>query len=384
MKLPSIFSGTDRQAAREFSRLEPAFRDIVFYSEGAGDWPHLGPIVETLLNEHGRKVAYLSSDPADPGLRLKHELLRALDIGTGSTRTVLFRTIECREFVMTIPDLQNMWLKRSVHPVHYTYVFHSTNSTHTSYRKGAFDHYDTIMCVGPYHVDEIRRTEEIYGLKPKELVEAGSVKLDTVMHQFAGLPRRPEPNDPPEVLVASTWGQGSMIEGPVGEQVLRTLVDAGFSTVLRLHPMTVRHHPDLPARLLAAFSDRPLFRLEQDMSATESWLRSDVMVSDWSGAATEYAFALEKPVIFIDTPQKIRNSDWHQLGYPAFEDRVRSEVGTVVADLNPPQLLHTTNELLSGNVRKRIAAVRAESLFNPGRSAVVGATKLADSYPVSS
>ena len=78
-----------------------------------------------------------------------------------SARTVLFRKIECREFVMTIPDLQNMWLKRSVHPVHYTYVFHSTNSTHTSYRKGAFDHYDTIMCVGQYHVDEIRRTVRI-------------------------------------------------------------------------------------------------------------------------------------------------------------------------------------------------------------------------------
>ena len=364
MKLPSLFSVTDLQAAREFSRLEPGFRDIVFYSEGAGDWPHLGPIVETLLNEHGRRVAYLSSDPADPGLRLEHELLRAFNIGTGSTRTVLFRTIECREFVMTIPDLQNMWLKRSVHPVHYTYVFHSTNSSHTSYRKGAFDHYDTIMCVGPYHIDEIRRTEEIYGLKPKELVEAGSVKLDTVMRQFEGLPRRTEPNDPLEVLVAPTWGQGSMIEMPIGEQVLRTLVDAGFSTVVRLHPMTVRHHPDLPTRLQALFRDQPLFALEQDMSATESWLRSDLMVSDWSGAATEYAFALEKPVVFIDTPQKIRNPEWKAIGLPAFEDAIRRDFGTIVPAGNVASIAKVISNALGSDAKRDGHAVDWRRIYN--------------------
>jgi YidC/Oxa1 family membrane protein insertase len=309
-------------------------------------------------------------------LRLEHELLRSFDIGSGTTRTVLFRKIECREFVMTIPDLQNMWLKRSVHPVHYTYVFHSTNSTHTSYRKGAFDHYDTIMCVGPYHVEEIRRTEEHYGLKPKELVEAGSVKLDTVMRQFADLTRRAEPNDPPEVLVAPTWGQGSMIEMPIGEQVLRTLVDAGFSTVLRLHPMTVRHHPELPARLQAAFSDQPLFRLEQDMSATESWLRSDLMVSDWSGAATEYAFALEKPVVFVDTPQKIRNPEWRAIGLPAFEDGIRREIGTVLAPDDHGRLSAVVDESLQVSATQAGARDRSEWIFNRGHAASTIASRI--------
>jgi len=368
MKLPALFSGTDRQAARDFSRLEPAFRDIVFYSEGAADWPHLGPVVEALLNEHGRKVSYLTSDPTDPGLRLEHELLRSFDVGSGTTRTVLFRKIECREFVMTIPDLQNMWLKRSVHPVHYTYVFHSTNSTHTSYRKGAFDHYDTIMCVGPHHVEEIRRTEALYGLKPKELVEAGSVKLDTVMRQFAGLPRRSEPNDPPEVLVAPTWGQGSMIEIPVGEEVLRMLLAAGFRTVLRLHPMTVRHHPDLPARLQATFADQPPFALEHDMSATESWLRSDVMVSDWSGAATEYAFALEKPVVFVDTPQKLRNSEWEAIGLPAIESRLRAVVGQVISMDEPSIVGPVVNRLVRADagLRSDTTEVARTSVFHLG------------------
>ena len=36
------------------------------------------------------------------------------------------------------------------------------------------------------------------------------------------------------------------------------------------------------------------------MNAVDSWLRSDVMVSDWSGAALEYAFALQRPVVYVE------------------------------------------------------------------------------------
>jgi YidC/Oxa1 family membrane protein insertase len=285
--------------------------------------------------------------------------------------------IQCHQFVMTIPDLQNMWLKRSVHPVHYTYVFHSTNSTHTCYRKGAFDHYDTIMTVGPYHVEEIRRTEAHYGLKPKKLVEAGSVKLDTVLRQVAGVPRAGV-NDPPVVLVAPTWGQGSMIEMPVGEQVLRTLIGAGFRTVLRLHPMTVRHHPDLPVRLQAAFADQPRFRVEQDMSATESWITSDLMVSDWSGAATEFAFALEKAVVFVDTPQKIRNPEWTAAGLPGFEEFIRSDIGAVLHPDELDGLPALVHGLLAGDsIARQIRDARSRWIWSVGSSTPTIAREIA-------
>ena len=67
------------------------------------------------------------------------------------------------------------------------------------------------------------------------------------------------------------------------------------------------------------------------MNVWESWMRSAAMVSDWSGAATEYAFALERPVAFVSTPQKIRNPDWRRIGLPGFEEAIRSEIGCIVA-----------------------------------------------------
>ena len=43
------------------------------------------------------------------------------------------------------------------------------------------------------------------------------------------------------------------------------------------------------------------------------------MVSDWSGVAYEFAFALKKPVLFVDTPRKIKNIDYDKIGIEAFE-----------------------------------------------------------------
>ena len=195
---------------------------------GAGDWPHIGPVVETLLAEHDRDIAYLSSDAADPGLALDHPRLRGFLVGDGTARTILFARIDCAHFVMTLPDLDQLWLKRSQHPVHYVYLFHSMNSTHAAYREGAFDAYDTVLCVGPHHVAEIRATEARYGLPEKELVEHGSVKLDTVLAEVASRGTETTTGGARRVLVAPSWGECSLIERPVGTELVDVLLAAGL------------------------------------------------------------------------------------------------------------------------------------------------------------
>jgi YidC/Oxa1 family membrane protein insertase len=382
MKLPRMPFKRHDGGARAFSEQDPEFRDLVFYSEGAGDWPHLGPVITALVEHHDTKVSFLTSDPEDPGLRLDDDRIRSFMIGSGTERTVLFRKIDCRNFVMTIPDLQQLWLKRSVHPVHYAYVFHSTNSTHTVYRKAAFDAYDTIYCVGPHHVNEIRRTESHYRLPPKELVPAGSVKLDAVAREFDGHGSG-QRDGRPVVLLAPSWGTGSFVEMSLGEPVIRALLNGGFSVVLRLHPMTLRHHANIISSLESTFSNAPDFHVERNMSTTESWLRADVMVSDWSGAATEFAFALGRPVVFLDTPQKIRNPEWQTIGLPAFEDFIRRDVGIVVAVENLQSLAAIVRRAVTSADERavEIRAARDRWIFNEGRAAETIGAHLASSAP---
>ena len=69
--------------------------------------------------------------------------------------------------------------------------------------------------------------------------------------------------------------------------------------------------------------------LEEDMGSQDSFHRAHVMVSDWSGAAYEYALGTLWPVLFVDTPQKIFNLEWGRVGLDSFEKQMRFEVGAV-------------------------------------------------------
>ena len=366
------------KSVKAFENLPSEFKRLVFYSEGAADWPHLGPIIERLVGLRGRPVTYLTSDPRDPGLSIESPLLRGFQVGSGTARTILFAGIDCRHFVMTLPDLGMLWLKRSPRSVHYIYAFHSLNSTHTAYRTGAFDGFDTILCAGPHHVDEIRRTEEAYGLPTKQLIEHGSAKLDAVLAEFGGLRRVEEPSGLITALVAPTWGESSLIEQPVGRDVIQELISGGIRTVLRLHPMTVRRLPELVSGLQAQFGGNSLFVLEDDMNANESWMRADVMISDWSGAAIEYAFGLLRPVIYIDTPPKIMNPDWQKIGMPSFESTVRRQLGRIVDPSAVGTLSHVVHEVASDPVNhERVLSARSNAAFNVGRSSEAAVEYLA-------
>jgi YidC/Oxa1 family membrane protein insertase len=228
-------------------------------------------------------------------------------------------------------------------------------------------------------VAEIRASEARYGLRPKELVEHGSVKLETVLAEVTnrGAERREE--GPRRVLVAPTWGECSLIERLVGEELVTCLLAAGYETVLRLHPMTVRRLPKLVAGLRRRFGEHDRFLLEEDMNAVESWLRSDAMVSDWSGAALEYAFALGRPVVYVDTPQKTVNEDWAEIDLRPFEDAVRTELGSVVPERDIGRLPAVLDAALAdpAGARERARRVRERAVFNVGASVQVAAGYLA-------
>ena len=89
--------------------------------------------------------------------------LHAFRIGAGAVCTWFFQTLKADVMVLTMLDLQNFHLKRSLHPVHYVYVFHSMGSTHMVDHENSYDHYDSLLCVGPHHVEEIRRREQLQG-----------------------------------------------------------------------------------------------------------------------------------------------------------------------------------------------------------------------------
>jgi CDP-Glycerol:Poly(glycerophosphate) glycerophosphotransferase len=372
-----------RRAGRKaFDKTDPATRAITFYAEDGDSWPHFEPIVRELVGPLGRDLCYLTSSKDDPVLELEDPHIHAFEIGEGFKRTYLFQTLEVGVLVATVPQLGIPLLPRSKRAAalgtDYVYVFHSMASTHMIYEPDGFDHYDTVCCVGPYMVDEIRKREALHGLDVKQLVEHGYGRLDAILDANASAGTRAV-CDPPVVLIAPSWGPQCLLE-TCGREVVQVLLDSGAEVILRPHPMTNRKSPDVVPALVKEFSSHPRFAHDADLVSQASLHRSDLMVSDWSGAALEYAFGLERPVLFVDVPRKVNNPDYPELGIEPFEATVREEIGRLVA----PDRLDRIPALVADLVADRdafvdgIRATRDKNVFNVGHSGPVAAELIAE------
>jgi len=363
---------------RTFTQLPVEQKQAVFYAESAADWAFLGPIAAE-LEQLSCPVIRICSDPDDPAL----EQPSSYYVGLGTSRTILFRTIEAARFILTLPDIETFHLKRSVHPVHYFYIFHSIASTHRVYRLHAFDGYDTVFCVGPHHEREIRKTEELYDLPPKRLLPHGYGRLDTLLDDLKKEEDSPRASSAPlHVLLAPTWGECSLIEHGL-PSLIRILLDAGFFLTLRFHPMTKRHQPLLASRLVKEFGGTGRFTVDPVTRATQSLLDADIMISEWSGSPLEYAFARLRPVIFIDTPPKTHNPDYHQLGLPCLEEDIRSQIGSVVSPEEFSRIPDIIHELVehSEEWKEIIQAVRNQTVYHIGSSAKEAAKAILNTVP---
>ena len=368
---------------KAFEALPLADRVITFSAEDGGSWPHFAPIVDALVDEFGWSVCYLTSSEHDPIFTAGRPGVRPFFIGEGVKRAFLFQTMEVGVLVATVPQLGISVLPKSrfvaTLGTQYVYVFHSMASTHMIYEPDGFDHYDTVLCVGPYMVDEIRAREAHAGLSAKELVEHGYGRLDTILADAQDASRETEAvGSKPTVLVAPSWGPTCIFE-TIGVEVVRTLLDGGCRVIARPHPMTTKKTPRAIDALSSTFGTHPDFELDQDIAAARSLHESDVMVSDWSGAALEYAFGLERPVVFVDVPRKVNNPDYGELGIEPFEASVRESIGAVIASDRLDVLVPAVTEIVgaANDWRERLVQVRSESVFNVGGSGRAGAAVIA-------
>lgn len=314
-----------------FHNLRKEQRQITFYSEGENYWPHLEGLMTHTLQKSDKSVCYVSSSLDDPGLMVKHPRLNTFFIGMGFVRDYFFQTLDTNIMVMTMPDLNNFQIKRSRHDVHYVYVQHSLASLHMIYRHGAFDHYDTICAAGPHHVAEIRAIEAKYNLPRKHVVNLGYSRLDSLIKTAKAYQKsKPIENvTHKKILIAPSWGPEGVIESGLGKTLVEQLLNLGHEVILRPHPQTIKFTRSKVDEIINKHIDNPNFSFESNVAGQKSLHQSNIMVSDWSGAALEYAFALNKPVIFCDVSQKVNNPNYQDIKIEPLEVSIRRKVGVV-------------------------------------------------------
>lgn len=294
-------------------------------------------------------------------------------LGNGSALTYFFRTIKVKAVVMTLTDLETYYLKRSIYPVHYFYIFHSLVSTHRAYKEKAFDAYDTILCSGEHHIKEIKKNENIYNLKSKNLYKHGYGRLDILITNYKNKLNLYKKENKIIVLIAPTWGKSSMF-GKTLNKLVDILINANMKTIIRLHPMTKKQNKKEIDVFLKKYISNDNFEYNENVGEIKDIINSDVMISDWSGVSMEYAFTTEKPMVFIDTKPKIRNFNWEKLDLPCIEENIRENIGKIISEKKLETLPEVIKKLIMDKNlwTEKIKKVRDKSVFNIGTSGKVG------------
>ena len=87
--------------------------------------------------------------------------------------------------------------------------------------------------------------------------------------------------------------------------------------------------------------------MNEDTTKYEALFSSHIMVSDWSGAALDYAFGLGKPVLFIDVPRKVNNQEYESINIQPFEVWIRDKIGKILCVEDLDSLTRLATNLLS-------------------------------------
>jgi len=134
-------------------------------------------------------------------------------------------------------------------------------------------------------------------------------------------------------------------------------------------------YPQFLDDLYSKFKDDDAFSSEENVSTLESFFSTHLMISDWSGVVYEYAFGTEKPVLFIDSPMKVNNSEYKKFGFDPIDLDIRSDIGALISLDEIDKIGSVAYELINNQAKYKAKIIEARErwVFNFGSSSKVGA-----------
>lgn len=355
-----------------------ANKHLVFYSEKSGFYKYFENIIRYLLHHSNIIIHYVTSDPKDAIFQKAKEEPRIKPYYIGENRLItLMMKMDADIVVMTMTDLENFHIKRSYvrKDIEYIYVFHAPLSYIMTLRNGALDHYDTIFCTGKGQVEEIRKSEERYGLPPKEIVECGYSVIENMREHYLENRSSYSGQAIKKILIAPSWQEDNILDSCL-EPLLMSILRDGWQVIVRPHPEYLKRYTVRWNALRERYKDLPeeWVVFQSDFSSNETVYSADVLISDWSGIAFEYAFATQRPVLFIDTPMKVYNPDYTEIIEKPLNLTLRDEIGIRLSPEKADQAGREVARLLerADAYAQKIAELTDEYLYNMGRSGEVG------------
>ena len=342
---------------REVNALLQQKQPIVFYAESRHYFPYYERLITDILKS-GKNICYITSDANDP-------LLKSAPVGMNVYHVkwllgTLFSRLRADVMIMTMPDLGHFIFKRSKDVGCYIYIFHAAVSTHQQYTKSSFFNYDCIFCTGEYQEKEIRIAEELNSQKKKEVVQYGYPLLEEVKRKAAL--RKPGESF---ILVAPSWFDGCIFDSCI-EELMEQLAKQPRKVILRSHPEYEKRKKKEFRKIKKLIEGSSKFELDTMSSVLDRLPLADMLITDRSGIAFEFAFGVGRPVLFIDTKPKETNPDWRELEIEPIENSLRNKLGIAIqpSSINNLQKVMSEMETMSLGFAQQMEAISKITFYN--------------------
>ena len=374
-KKESLFSENKRRERNDYKKFFSVVnKHLVFYSESNGFYKYFKGFIEYLLEHTNITIHYITSDPEDSIFEMEkvNPQIRAYYIGENRLITLMMR-MDADMVVMTMPDLDNFHIKRSYvrDDVEYVFVQHGMGSNNMGMRKGCMDHFDTIFCVGPHQVSEVKETEKEYNLPSKKLIEVGYPLIDEIRNKFQLMEHTK--NKRKKILIAPSWQEKNIVDSCL-EEILDALKNLDYEIIVRPHPQEVRLKKDYMEVLKQKYSSDNVI-IQTDFTSNNPIMEADLLITDWSGISWEYAFTTLRPILFIDTPMKVMNPEYQRIDTIPLNILLRDKLGKSLKLDQLGQIVEVVEYLIERKLEysKNIEALAYQYIYNLGSSTEVGA-----------
>lgn len=342
------------------------YKYITFYDMFNVHYSFTKLLINKLVKDE--KIILFVGEKTHPAL--KHNICNLKVIYISNEFQIFYKFFNISIFITPASNFEVKYKPKESCVVH---IFHSIVSMHYIYGDGAFDAYDVFFAVGPHHIDELKRTERIRKWKNKIYLEIGYPKIE----ELVKVKNNKKNLDSINILFAPSWGELNLLKVH-GIEIINKILSLKYNVIVRPHPHSFLYDIGTIEKIKDICKNNSKCILENSSSSSmDSYLKSDLMISDWSGAAYEYAFGLLKPVLFIDMPKKISRNTKEQIDYLPMEVICRERIGIIskVDDFESSLLKIITRQ---DSWKSLIEEVRKDYIFNPSNSISIAIKAIKD------
>lgn len=315
---------------------------FVIYSDHKRYWNVFGPICDE-FERRKLPCQFWTMSPDDPALSKAYEYVKCEFIGEGNKAFAKLNMMNADICLSTTPGLDVYQWKRSPFVKKYVHIFHNVGGS-TGYRMFGIDYYDALLIAGPSVEYYLRKLEEMRNLPAKDIVVVGNPYMDTLLekHQLA----KQTANEVPTILLAPSWGASSILN-KYGENFLKQLQATGYHIIVRPHPQMKISDADLLKKLQKLFPESDSFQWNFDNDNFGVLEKADLMISDFSGVICDFAYVLNKPIIYANAEYNPAPYDAAWFDEPLWMDKTLPQIGKPLQENEFPQLKEIITDMLT-------------------------------------